>query len=92
MHISNLHKQDPENPLMYHSILVSPKEVNNLLGRFSQAQTKTETPKVMNLDINSGNLMRDSLEKVTSVDPENESSNVNPEKGGPPPLLRFHLV
>ena len=81
MHISNLHKQDPENPLMYHSILVSPKEVNNLLGRFSQAQTKTETLKVMNLDINfnSGNLMRDSLEKVTSVDPENESSSVNHE-------------
>ena len=32
-HISLKHKADPENPLMFHNILVSPTKVDSLLGK-----------------------------------------------------------
>lgn len=75
MHINNLHQQDPENPLMYHSILVSPKDVNNLLGRLSrdQAADTPIIPKVPEGNVDSGN-----LERVTGNHPENVcGSDVN---------------
>ena len=33
LHILNLHKADPESPLMYHTILASPKEESKHLNK-----------------------------------------------------------
>ena len=41
MHIKNLHKEDPENPVKYDQILVSPKEVNKLLTAETAGDGKT---------------------------------------------------
>ena len=41
MHIKNIHKEDPENPVKYDQILVSPKEVNKLLTAETAGDGKT---------------------------------------------------
>ena len=40
MHIQNIHKVDPENPVRYHRVLVSPRVVKNFLNRGSSGQVK----------------------------------------------------
>ena len=41
MHIKNIHKEDPENPVKYDQILVSPKEVNKLLDKINTSTVIT---------------------------------------------------
>ena len=49
LHISNIHKVvDPDNPIMYHMILVSPRIVTNLLK--SVVNKTQRTLKVINQD------------------------------------------
>ena len=46
MHIGNIQKVDPENPISYRRVLVSPRVVNDFLNR-----GKTGQVKVLNSDI-----------------------------------------
>ena len=48
VHISNIHKVDPDNPIMYHMILVSPRIVTNLLKNLGNKTQRTL--KVINQD------------------------------------------
>ena len=40
MHIQHIHRVDPENPVRYHRVLVSPRVVNNFLNRGTSGQVK----------------------------------------------------
>ena len=41
MHIKNIHREDPENPVKYDQILVSSKEVNALLDKINTSTVIT---------------------------------------------------
>ena len=86
LHISNLHKADPDNPLMYHSILASPKEVSKLLKKLPDNNNgggemiNPDGEKVTNLEPGSSNtVMESELEK--NLDNGEESVSVDSQPG-----------
>jgi hypothetical protein len=85
MHISNRHNADPDNPVMYEEIFVSPRDVKKLLKGLSPNPEGEGKIKVMNLgpekvrDDGQEHIINVDTVKVINVVPE-KVINVVPDK------------